>query len=227
MKIRIKFSKLGTVRFIGHLDLMRFFQKALRRAGVDMMYSGGYSPHPIMAFAAPLGVGIESIAEYMDIETQDHETPTHIQESLRRHSVPGIEILSVRELPADAQNAMASVAAARYMVTVSSVPSNDLQHKIDDLLSSATIVVSKKSKHGTRALDIRSGIYELFVTGQEVHMLLNASSEGNIKPSLVMDVLVGQEAVRTLREELYTTNPAGKLVPMEEIQRIGTERNDE
>ena len=52
MKLRIKFKKYGPIRFIGHLDIMRFFQKAIRRAGIDVAYSQGFSPHQIMAFAA-------------------------------------------------------------------------------------------------------------------------------------------------------------------------------
>lgn len=54
LNIRIKFQKYGVMKFIGHLDMMRYFQKAIRRAGIDIAYSGGYSPHQIMSFAAPL-----------------------------------------------------------------------------------------------------------------------------------------------------------------------------
>ena len=57
MKLRIKFKKYGAVRFIGHLDVMRFFQKAIRRAQIDVVYTAGFSPHQVMTFAAPLGVG--------------------------------------------------------------------------------------------------------------------------------------------------------------------------
>ena len=59
MKVRIKFSKEGPVKFVGHLDTMRYFQKAIRRANLPVAFSGGYSPHMIMSFAAPLGVGTE------------------------------------------------------------------------------------------------------------------------------------------------------------------------
>ena len=68
MKIRIKFSKQGHMKFIGHLDTMRYFQKVMRRANVDICYSEGFSPHQKMSFAAPLGVGIVSNGEYFDIE---------------------------------------------------------------------------------------------------------------------------------------------------------------
>ena len=72
MKVRIKFAKSGAMRFIGHLDVMRFFQKAIRRAGIDVAYSEGFSPHQIMSFAAPLGVGLTSNGEYLDIEVRSH-----------------------------------------------------------------------------------------------------------------------------------------------------------
>ena len=63
MKIRIKFAKEGTMKFIGHLDIMRYFQKVMRRADVDICYSEGFSPHQIMSFEARLGVGLERRGE--------------------------------------------------------------------------------------------------------------------------------------------------------------------
>ena len=74
MKVRIKFSKSGNMKFIGHLDTMRYFQKAMRRADIDIAYSTGFSPHQIMSFAAPLGVGITSEGEYLDIEVNSTES---------------------------------------------------------------------------------------------------------------------------------------------------------
>ena len=82
MKLRIKFSKHGVLKFIGHLDVMRYFQKAIRRAEIDIAYSTGFSPHQIMSFAAPLGIGLESNGEYMDIEVNSLTTSTQILETL-------------------------------------------------------------------------------------------------------------------------------------------------
>ena len=78
----MQFAKYGRMLYIGHLDVMRYFQKALRRAGVDMMYSKGYSPHPLLSFAAPLGVGIESQAEYADLEVT--ETAPTLEAAIRK-----------------------------------------------------------------------------------------------------------------------------------------------
>ena len=74
MRIRIKFRKNGVMRFVGHLDIMRYFQKAMRRADIDIAYSEGFSPHQIMSFAAPLGVGITSDGEYLDIEVKSTDS---------------------------------------------------------------------------------------------------------------------------------------------------------
>ena len=74
MKTRMRFVKCGSMKFIGHLDCMRFFQKAIRRAKLDVAYSKGYSPHQLMSFASPLGVGVTSDGEYIDGLTSGSET---------------------------------------------------------------------------------------------------------------------------------------------------------
>ena len=105
MKIRIKFSKQGNMRFIGHLDIMRYFQKAMRRADIDICYSAGFSPHMIMSFASPLGLGLESDGEYMDISVKQSPSSKEAVERLNAVMAEGIEVLSWRELPENSKNA--------------------------------------------------------------------------------------------------------------------------
>lgn len=116
MKIRIKFSKQGAMKFIGHLDILRYFQKAMRRADVDMRYSEGFSPHQIMSFAAPLGVGLTSSGEYMDIEVLSTGSSQEMVDRLNQVMVEGMEVLSYKKLPDNAGNAMSMVAACDYIV---------------------------------------------------------------------------------------------------------------
>lgn len=68
MKLRIRFTKEGPVRFVGHLDFMRFMQRVLKKSGLDVVYTGGFNPHMILSFAAPLGVGEETVGDYADVE---------------------------------------------------------------------------------------------------------------------------------------------------------------
>ena len=77
------------MKFIGHLDIMRYFQKAIRRAGIDIAYSEGFSPHMIMSFAAPLGVGITSTGEYFDMEVKSAATSEDMKNRLNEAMVEG------------------------------------------------------------------------------------------------------------------------------------------
>ena len=117
MKIRIKFRKYGIMKFIGHLDIMRYFQKAMRRADIDICYSSGFSPHMIMSFASPLGVGLTSDGEYLDIEIGNEQSSASAVKRLNAVMAEGVEVLSFRRIPEEkASNAMSLVAAADYEV---------------------------------------------------------------------------------------------------------------
>ena len=101
MKARIKFRKYGVMRFIGHLDVMRFFQKAIRRAEIPIAFTSGYSPHMIMSFAQPLGVGVTSDGEYFDIELTEAIASEQAVAQLNAVMVEGIEVTGFREISSD------------------------------------------------------------------------------------------------------------------------------
>lgn len=224
MKLRIKFRKYGAVRFIGHLDLMRFFQKMNRRANLDISYSHGFSPHQIMSFAAPLGVGLESNGEYVDVEMNSVTTTADMVAKMNAASVDGIEILSIRKLPDDCKNAMASVAAASYTVRFREgrEPKVDYCKELPLFIESKEIPYEKETKKSTLHLDLKPAIYDLSVQEDgSIYMLLNASSSGNIKPGMVLSAFLkkhGEElpenALLITREDTYQlTEKANKKQP--------------
>ena len=98
MKVRIKFAKTGHMKFVGHLDTMRYFQKAIRRAELPVAFSGGYSPHMIMSFAAPLGVGTTSLGEYFDMELTETVPTKEIENRLNAVMAEGVSICSARQV---------------------------------------------------------------------------------------------------------------------------------
>ena len=214
MKVRIKFAKYGVMKFIGHLDMMRFCQKAIRRADIDVRYLEGFSPHQIMSFAAPLGVGVESFGEYLDIEVLSMDSPEAMRQALNDVMVEGVEILSVNVLPDQAKNAMASVAAASYRLTMKegSFPIDDLAQKLQAFCAQETIPYTKETKKSVVELDLKQGIYELG-TDEEgaIHMLVNASSSGNIKPTMIFEKFcqfagceIPASAIQVTRLEIYS-----------------------
>lgn len=232
MKVRVKFRKYGPVRFIGHLDVMRFFQKCIRRAEIDVAYTTGFSPHQIMTFAAPLGVGLTSDGEYMDIECNSVTDSRDMIERFNRASVPGIEVVSVVLLPEHAENAMASVAAAAYTVRFREGRelSFDYLGKLEAFYALPQILITKETKKNTLTVDIRPGIYELTADEESgsILMTVNASSSGNIKPSQILEayaVWQGEEleenAFTVHRRDTYinlaTEGEPMKLAPMDAV----------
>ncbi|MBO4902534.1 MAG: DUF2344 domain-containing protein [Lachnospiraceae bacterium] len=187
MRIRIKFTKLGNVKFIGHLDLMRYFQKLMRRSGIPIAYSAGMSPHQIMSFALPLGIGDESIGEYADIELTGSVSSTDAIRSLSEHSAEGIEILSFKMLPDDAKNAMASVEAADYEISFRHMPENDFYEAFAKFMQQDSIIVMKRTKKSEREIDLRPLIFAWSIENKRIRLRLKCGSVDNTKPELVME----------------------------------------
>ena len=240
LKLRIKFQKTGAIRYIGHLDVMRFFQKCLRRAEIDVCYTTGFSPHQILTFAAPLSVGLESYGEYMDVEVRSATNSADVVQRLNDASVPEIRIVSAKLLPEGAENAMASVAAARYFVTfvegrtpaVFCKEDDEIQEALLAFLSKDSIPYVKESKKGTREIDLKAGIFELSWNEEKkgLEMLLDASSGENIKPAQVLDAFLAKwdeeridNSLCITRLDVYTRKPGsedgqtGSFLSMDEV----------
>lgn len=168
MNIRIKFQKYGVMKFIGHLDMMRYFQKAIRRAGIDIAYSEGYSPHQIMSFAAPLGVGVTSDGEYFDIEVKSSKSSEAAIEALNQTMVEGIRVLEYKKLPDTAKTSMSLVSAADYLVYVKpgyealAESVEELQEKVEAFYQEQDeINIKKQTKKREINMNLKPLIYEM------------------------------------------------------------------
>ncbi len=164
MRIRVKFRKNGVMRFIGHLDIMRYFQKAMRRADIDIAYSEGFSPHQIMSFAAPLGVGVTSDGEYFDIEADSTRSSEESIRALNQTMAEGMEVVSWVALREGAKKAMTAVAAADYIVYFKK-RENFSQQEISGMIEAYyadrdKIEIVKQSKKSERVVDLKPLIYE-------------------------------------------------------------------
>lgn len=230
MKIRMKFSKNGPIKFIGHLDVMRYFQKAIRRAEIDIAYSKGFSPHQIMSFAQPLGVGYESDGEYVDVELNSATSSSDILNRMNAVMNQGIKIESVKKLPDDAKNAMASVAAAKYGITLKNeyeLPF-DFLGQCEEVYQKEHIYIKKKTKKTEMELDLKPAIFEMSIHEGMLVLLTDCSSSGNIKPGLFLEEVfrcVGTEynplmfSIR--RIEMYTKTEDGQaLLSMNDVGEL-------
>ena len=232
MKIRIKFRKWGSMKFIGHLDMMRYFQKVMRRADVDIRYSEGFSPHQIMSFAAPLGVGITSDGEYFDIEVHSTKASAEMIADLNATMVDGVEITGYVELPENAKPAMSIVSAADYVLSYkegyeSPLPIDEWKVKVDELFTSQdTFTIMKKTKKSEREIDLKPLVYAFDVIEQEgrpaFYVYVSTGSVDNIKPELILMSLyqkMGMEynefAIAIHRKDVYAMDEkTGKRISL-------------
>ena len=232
MKVRIKFAKEGMMKFIGHLDIMRYFQKAIRRAELPIAYSEGFSPHMILSFAAPLGVGITSLGEYFDMELTREMPTEEIRRRLDQEMVEGMRVLSARRVPdGKTSKAMSLVAAADYRILFREgrQPSGGWKEKAAEFFAQDSIVIWRKTKRSEKETDIRPWIYDLHLEGETVCMRLSAGSVNNLKPELVMQAFGNfcntefpEQELCIHREELYA-DPGGDGRNFVTLEALGEE----
>lgn len=167
MKTRLRFTKTGSLKFIGHLDCMRFFQKAIRRAKLDVAYSGGFNPHQIMSFASPLSVGTTSDGEYIDIEF--HSLPDMPEAELLAHinsyMTEEIFVTELHVLEDHAKTSMSLLNACDYMITwkdgttlgnnTLSATEIDMQKTFMDFMEQEQIPVMKKTKRSEKEINLK------------------------------------------------------------------------
>lgn len=199
MKIRIKFAKYGNLKYIGHLDIMRCFQKMMRRAKVDIRYSEGFSPHQIMSFASPLGLGLTSEGEYVDIEVHSTESSERMIERINAVAVDGIDVLGYVELPDNCKTAMSQIAAADYELTFVEALSEDILEKFAAFLAQESIMVTKQTKKQVLEFDLKPLVFNwAFDESRTVlTMQVSAGSVANLKPEQVVEAFLsyaGMEA---------------------------------
>lgn len=171
--------------YIGHLDMVRYFQKVNRRADVDVAYSEGFSPHQKMSFAAPLSVGVYSQGEYFDMEVNSTDSTNEMLERMNAQNVDGVRVLSYKLLPEDAKNAMSVVAGADYLIHYKEIDGS----VIDSFMAQKEINVIKKTKKSEKEVNIRDMIYEMSSQEDGIYIKLAQGSAANLKPQLVMEAL--------------------------------------
>ena len=198
------------MQYIGHLDTMRYFQKVLRRAGLPVAFSEGFSPHILMSFASPLGVGRFSEGEYFDLDLKDSVPCTVIADAMQRQLTPGFAITAVSEIDSSKKyNGMRSIAAAAYHVdSPACLPVSE--ELIQCFMQQPHIEILRKTKRKEEVTDIRPWIYDFSGTTDGFDMMLSAGSVSNLKPELVMHAYATEQGLnpdnlplKTCRMELY------------------------
>jgi radical SAM-linked protein len=194
---RIEFSKGAEVRFLSHLELMRAFERAIRRAELPIAFSEGFNPHPKMSFSSALAVGVTCDKEYLDLELQQELNAQEVMERLNQSLPPGFKVRRCILLQKKERALMAMVAEASYKVKVSllsPVTKEVIDEAVDRLLAKESLIIEKKAKKGSKLKEIRPGIFALKCVEAnnewaEFIFTVQAGSEGNIRPEEVLKAL--------------------------------------
>lgn len=192
-EVRIFFEKKDMAKFISHLDLMRCFSRAVKRAGINIWYTEGFNPHPFMTFSLPLSLGTESFCESVDIRTNDEMPCDEIKQRLAGTMPTGIQITKVA-LPVHKAN---EIAYAEFELLFYCDDVERVLASLEAHLNSDEINVEKKAKQGRKKVfksvnikeNIKSYGLEKKENGVLLTTVLSAGVKANINPSLLIDAI--------------------------------------
>ncbi|MGQ9512140.1 TIGR03936 family radical SAM-associated protein [Thermodesulfitimonas sp.] len=195
-RYRITFRKEGPARWIGHLDLVRLFEQACRRAELPLAYSEGFNPRPRLVFAAPLPLGVAGLRELVDAYLRVPVAPELVQARLGPVLPKGLTVIRVRRVPREEANLMAAVRRATYRAEgrpAAGLCEAALTEAVQRVLQAGEIKSVRQGKKGLQERDIRPGIFALDASLEEgkivVTMLVQAGQEGNVRPEEVTAIL--------------------------------------
>ncbi|KMT21549.1 TIGR03936 family radical SAM-associated protein [Clostridium cylindrosporum] len=195
-RLLIKITKNDETKFISHLDTMRTFHRALRRAGLPVSYSKGFNPHPSISVAAPLSLGISSIGEYIDVDFDSFVDEKIVKEELNENLPLGMRVLNVVYIKDKKPAAMAAVQGAKYTLrmTHSATSRSECEKYIENILESDEILKEKKTKKGLKEVNVRPLIIDLSVSEfneeeVEIEAFVMAGSNGSLSMDLLWGIL--------------------------------------
>lgn len=226
MRMMVVFEKGEALRHIGHLDLMRTMQRALRRSNLPIKYSGGFNPHIRLSFAAPLSVGVIGLRELMEVPLEDGVTEPVFMQAMNAVLPACLRIRACRAVEDDFPALMSLVAGADYRIDFPKEGEGERAAAcFEAFMALDQYVVSRRTKSGEHPCDIRpfvlSGSLSETPDGYTISLRTLATPAGMLKPALWLECLrefaeCGPFAHRIYRECILARTEGGRLVPMEE-----------
>ena len=224
MRVIAVFEKSMRIRHIGHLDIQRFVQRGLRRSGLPVAYSKGFSPHILVAFASALATGAWGSREIMDVTMENDVTAEEFLCAMNRAMPKEMQCSWAKTVDDKHPAMMASLTAAEYAITLCGENRNEVfAAAIDKILDMDEVTAVRKTKTGMKECNIRPLIYELDIKDNVIHCVMKLTEREACKPNMLMEALTREagfeEVPRTLvrRLSLLGENEEGKRVPLETL----------
>lgn len=186
---RVAFRKTGLLRFLGHLDVLRTFDRAVRRAKLPVEYSQGFSPHAHLSFAMPLPLGVAGERELCAIDLVSDWQPVAIMKGLTRQLPADLGIVEAQVLPRPKRSPFADLIAADYRAEITGVEPQKLQEAVAALQQREELIIHRTTKSRELDVDLRGRIKELRAEDSSLHMRLGLTDEDLAKPDEVLRLL--------------------------------------
>ncbi len=203
-RLRVTFKKGHQVRWIGHLDVARFWERAIRRADLPLLYSHGFNPQPKIQFASALPVGFTGRAELMDIWLSPPQDPAEVKAKLQAQCPPGFEVLDVREVPLDEPSLQSQVTEAEYEVRVEKAFLPDTwQADVEAFLAATEVWREKRRKKKRVRYNLRPLVLEFRQTGEDdewvvFYMRVRSAEGATGRPDEVLAALGWEDVPRRI-----------------------------
>lgn len=180
-RLRIRYAKRGPLRFTSHRDIARTFERALRRAGVPMALSQGFSPHPKISWIGAAPTGAASEAEYVEISVVRPIEPGVLAAELDQALPPGLDVL---ESVAAGPGGLADrIDASRWLIELPATPVDRLRAAVMALSAAGSVVVTKMTKSGRKEIDVRPAIVDIQVVDRLPKMINPAGDSTSTRPA--------------------------------------------
>jgi radical SAM-linked protein len=214
-RIRVYFAKRERVRYISHLDVLRYWERAIRRAELPLSYSQGFTPHPKLQFAGPLPLGYLAEREVVDVSLDERVPAEEFQARLEPQTVPDMPSLGAEEVPLSTPPPQNSLVWADYRVDAPGLALDRATEAAARFLALRELAWTEERREKERTFDLRAATPSLSVEqaegGTRLLMRLSATQELMVRPETLMAaVFEGAEAATITRVGLVfeTSSPA-------------------
>ena len=222
MRAMIRFGKQPRLRFISHLDMQRFFQRALNRTGLPVAYTQGFNPHAVMSFGSALALGWTSEYEILDVKLSVPMGRKRTEEAMRQALPEDLPVMEVRMVDDRHPAPMAMVRASDYEIALSGENAGAVLDAVDAFLASEQVMAVRKTKSGEKEIDIRPLAISLERAGDVLLARLKLTETDTLKPDLLVNSLAKLAGVeppeaRIHRKCLLGEDESGALRPLMEL----------
>ena len=222
MRALIRFGKRDRLRFISHLDLQRFFQRAVNRTGLPVAWSQGFNPHPVMSFGSALALGWTSEYEVIDIKLSAPMGRRRTEDAVRAALPEDLPVLEARMVDDKHPAPMALVRMSDYRIALGGPDAQRVYDQVPAFLAREHVMAVKKTKSGEKEIDIRPLALALEKTDGGLYARLMLTEQNTLKPDLLVKALadmagVGVPETRIHRLMLLGADAAGDIRPLMEL----------